>query len=164
MGGRRTEEELREFYQRWSAIVFTFCRLHLGDDRHGEAATAQAFSAFLRLALPLQKDRLPIGLLRSALESVRYFPVAVPKHASHLRHLLLSLPVDERAVFILHGTLGLHFPWIAAVAGVPHQRIEQLWARSLIRLRRYLPDLEQNLAAYAPKRCAAGAPEGVPAC
>jgi hypothetical protein len=144
MGGRRAESDIREFYQRWSAMVFTFCRLYLGDDGFGEAATGQAFSAFLTLGLPLHKDRLPIGLLRSALESVRHFPIAVPEYALHseLCHVVLSFPADERAVFILHGRLGLHFRWIAAVAGVPRQRVQQLWVRSLVRLRRYLPDFQ----------------------
>ena len=125
-------------------MVFTFCHLYLGDDGLGEAATAQAFSAFLTLGLPLHKDRLPIGLLRSALESVRHFPIAVPEHALHseLCHVVLSFPGDERAVFILHGRLGLHFRWIAAAAGVPRQRVQQLWVRTLVRLRCHLPDFE----------------------
>lgn len=139
-----TETDIREFYQRWTAMVFTFCRFYLGDDGVGEAATAQTFSAFFKLRLPLYKDRLPIGLLRCALESVCHFLTAIPEDAScsGLRHVVLSLPSDERAVFILHGNLGLHFRWIAAAAGVPRQRIQQLWVRSLARVYQRFPDLQ----------------------
>lgn len=148
-----TDTDILEFYQRWNTMVFTFSRLYLGDDVLGETATAQTFSAYFKLGLPSYKDRLPIGLLRSALESVRHFPIAIPERAScsDLRHVVLSFPSDERAVFILHGNLGLHFRWIAAAAGVPRQRIQQLWVRSLVRLRQYVPDLEsQSLPETRP--------------
>lgn len=144
MDGRRAENDIREFYQRWNATVFTFCRFYLGDEGLGEAATALAFSKFLRTGLPLHTDHLPLGLLRFALDAVRHFSIAVPQHAlhSHLSHVVLSLPREDRAIFILRGLLGFHYRWIAAVAGVPRQRVQQLWVRSLARLRCYIPDFE----------------------
>jgi DNA-directed RNA polymerase specialized sigma24 family protein len=144
MDASREESDIREFYQRWSAMVFTFCRFYLGDEGLGEAATAQAFSKFLTRGLPRYNDHLPLGLLRSALQSVRHFHVAVPHHElqSDLSHVVLSLPPEDRAVFILRGLLRLHFRWIAAAAGVSRQRVQQLWVRGLIRVRCYFPGFE----------------------
>lgn len=144
MDGRRVESEIREFYQRWSAMVFTFCRFYLGDEVLGETATARVFSRFLKTGLPLHTDHLLLGLLRCMLETVRHFPNVPLQHALNfdLSHVVLSLPREDRVVFILHGLLGLRYRWIAAVAGVPRQRVQQLWFRSLIRLRRYIPSFE----------------------
>lgn len=139
-----TVGEIRGFYEQWSPTVFTFCRLYLGDDRSAEAATAEAFADFLKFGQQLHPDRLPVGLVRAALASVRRFSVAVPEHTSNheLSHIVMSVPADERAVFIMHASVGLHFRCIATVAGVSRQRIQQLWHRSLGRVLQYLPDFD----------------------
>ena len=132
-------------------MVFTFCRFFLGDEVLGETATARVFSKFLKTGLPLHTDHMPLGLLRFMLETVRHFPTVPLQHAlsSDLSNVVLSLPGEDRAVFILHGLLGLRYRWIAAVAGVPRQRVQQLWFRSLIRLRRSIPSFKPNRFSQA---------------
>jgi hypothetical protein len=142
MDSIRPERNIRGYYERWSASVFTFCRLYIGDQGSAEAATARVFSAFFKLGLPLYQDRLPIALFRCMLASVQHLPVAIPDPAqrSEFCHVVLALPADERAILILHGTLGMHFRCLAAVAGVSRQRVQQLWLRGLTRVRLYFPD------------------------
>lgn len=131
--------EVQEFYERWSASVFTFCRCFLGEQDKAEAATQETFMRFLRESPDLPLERLPLGLLRRALESVKgesslYAP-AVPQ-TEELEDIVALLSQEERAVFILRGVLDLSAAEVALATGTTSDQVNQLWMRALMSLRK----------------------------
>lgn len=136
------EKEIRDFYRRWSRLLFAFCRLFLGDEQDGEEATRQAFLAYFRQGLPVVSDRLPVDLLRCALDAVRDKCALVdPRNATDgtLEHAILLLPCEQRAVFILRNALNVDAASVAVVTGLASEQIGQLWIRSMLAVRELLP-------------------------
>jgi DNA-directed RNA polymerase specialized sigma24 family protein len=133
---KRTESELRQFYEQWGPFVTTFCKLYLGDSQVTETVVAQAFLKYFRSELPLRRDHVPTALIALALEESNCGGEGGGTDAdSAFEWAVLELPPDERAVFILHGVLDLQLPWVAAVTGIPFATVSQLWIRALIQLR-----------------------------
>lgn len=136
MNEQRREDELRRFYDRWAPTVATFCRLYLGDSEAADKVTARAFLDYFRADSPLHLDHIPATLLSMALaESDCTDDSGEWDVESDFDWAILGLPPDERAVFILHGVLGLQLPWVAAVTRSPFATVQQLWVRALINLR-----------------------------
>ena len=149
MPSPKNEEEVREFHQRWSAQVLTFCRLLLGDDRLAENATADAFVLFLRKGFALESRQLPSLLLRCAVSAARErcSPGDGPiEKTPDLRSAILSLPCEQRAVFILRCVLGLDSPSVAMATGLASHNAPRLWAESLLPIRGLL-------SKESPKEC-----------
>lgn len=138
--GPWTEAELREFYDRWAASIFTFCRLQVGDRELAEAATGEAFVEYLRDRLPLDVESLPAELVRRAFLATCGASYGREEAAedNDLRELLPALDLDERAVFILHGVLGLTLASAAVSIGMSHERARWLWFTALAKLRHRL--------------------------
>ena len=138
MPSPKSEEEVREFYQRWGAQVLTFCRLLLGDDRLAENATADAFVLYLRKGLALESRQLPNLLLGCAVNAAkeRCSPGNGPiQETADLKSAILSLPCEERAVFILRAVLGLDFFSVAIATGLASNKMQRLWIGSLLPIR-----------------------------
>lgn len=138
--------------------MFTFCRLYLGDKEAAKAVTSKAFTTFLYRDLPLHQDRSPVALFHCMIEAVQHVPIALPDCAQRPEfcHVLLSMPADERAVFVLHASLGLHFRCLATVTGVTQQRVQQLWTRSVVRLRHYFLHSTQDCIVGQALHCLTG--------
>lgn len=135
MSGKRTETELRQFYDQWAALVSTFCRLYLGDAELAENVVAQSFLQYFRGELPLQLDHLPTGLMSLTLEECDRSGGQEVEVDSEFEAAVLGLTPEERAVFILHGVLDLQLPWVAAVTGIAYTDVCQWWVRALVQLR-----------------------------
>lgn len=142
MNQERSENQVRNFYRRWSKQVFVFCRLFLGDEEGGEEATREVFLAYFRRRLPPASDQLPIDLLRCALGAVKdKCALADPQRAMNgtLEHAILLLPCEQRAVFILRNVLHEEAASVAAVTGLPFEQVRQLWIQSMLTVREFLP-------------------------
>jgi DNA-directed RNA polymerase specialized sigma24 family protein len=138
MGGKRTDTELREFYEHWASVVNTFCRLYLGHAALAENAVEQGFLQYFRRELPLRLDHLPTGLMSLTLGECDRIGGGVVELDSGFEAAVLGLLPEERAVFILHGVLNLQLPWVAAVMGTPYPGVCQLWVRALVQLRMFM--------------------------
>jgi len=142
MTEERSERQVRDFYQRWSRPVFAFCRLFLGDEEGGEAATREAFLAYVRQGLPLVSDQLPVHLLRCALEAVKDKCALVEQRKAKngtLEHTILLLPSEQRAVFIFRTVLHVDTASVAFVTGLPTEQVRQLWIQSVLAVRELMP-------------------------
>lgn len=136
MQERRDEIELQQFYARWAPHVTLLCRLYTGDTEVAETVVAETFLRYAQSELPLAFDRMPSILMTLALvESNRSGDGGGADVDSDFEWAVLSLPPDERAVFILHGTLGLPLPSVAAITQLPFLAVDQLWTRALLQLR-----------------------------
>jgi DNA-directed RNA polymerase specialized sigma24 family protein len=136
MADRRSETELRQFYERWAAVVDTFCRLYLGNPTVAEEVVTESFLQYFRRELPLWLDHVPTALMSLALEESNCrVDVAEGEAGSDFEWAMLRLPPDQRAVFILHGVLGLQLPWVAAVTRIGYAEVCRLWVCSLLQLR-----------------------------
>ena len=136
MQERRDEIELQQFYALWAPHVTLFCRLYTGDSEVAETVAAKTFLRYAQSELPLALDGMPSILMALALvESTRSRDGGGADVDSDFEWAVLSLPPDERAVFILHGTLGLPLPSVAAITQLPFSAVDQLWARALLQLR-----------------------------
>ncbi len=133
-------EEMQDFYDRWDAVVFTFCRFYLGDENCAETTTLHVFRAYFDSGLPLDGERLPGALLRLVLKASRRWMVLGNggSDPSVFEEMLLALPDAELAVFLLHGVLGLDFPWISTVNGLSCEEEQRLWLNSLLHLQSQL--------------------------
>ena len=136
MHGQRDEDELQQFYERWAPHVMSFCRLYTGDSQTAQTVVEQTFLKYFRAELPLRIDHLPTALMSLAVEeSNDSGDGGGPDVDSDFEWAILRLPPEERAVFILHGTLDLHLPWVAAITRTPFAVVSQLWVRALLQLR-----------------------------
>ncbi|MDT8069538.1 MAG: hypothetical protein ROO76_15345 [Terriglobia bacterium] len=138
MGGKRTETELREFYEQWASVVSTFCRFYLGNVEVAENAVAQGFLDYFRCGYPLRLDHLPTALISLTLEECDRSGGGAVEVDSGFEAAVLGLLPEERAVFILHGVLDLQLPWVAVVTGTSYPGVSQLWLRSLVQLRMFI--------------------------
>ena len=121
--------------------IFTFCRFFLGDEARAQEATLEAFLAYLRRGLALDRRKLPDLLVWYALDVAKEhcFPHR-PRAAGsqNLERALLFLPCDQRAVFILRNVLGLKDRSLATATGLPPEQVRELWVRSLMGIRKLL--------------------------
>ncbi|MFQ5738743.1 MAG: RNA polymerase sigma factor [Acidobacteriota bacterium] len=138
-----SEKEARTFYERWKLPAFTFCRLFLGDQRRAEDVALEGLLAYFREGHPLELTRLPDSLLRCVLEAARNqcATARLPEaNRSPLESALLSLPCEQRAVFVLRSVLAVPIESVAVATGFPPERVKELWIEGLLRLRSLLPD------------------------
>ncbi len=133
-------EEMQDFYDRWEAVVFTFCRFYLGDENCAETTTLHVFRAYFDSGLLLDGKRLPAALLRLVLEASRRWVVLDNGGLGPpaFEEMLLALPDAELAVLLLHGILGLDFPWISTMNGLTNEEGQRLWLNSLLHLQSQL--------------------------
>lgn len=136
MTSKRTEAELRNFYEQWAPSVYTFCKLYLGDSQASETVVTETFLKYFRNDLLLQQDHVPTALMSLALEESNYAGENGGTDAdSVFEWAVLELPPDQRAVFVLQGVLDLPLPSIAAITHLPFAAASQLWVRALLQLR-----------------------------
>ncbi len=64
--------------------------------------------------------------------------------------MLLALPDAELAVFLLHGVLGLDFPWISTVNGLTNAEEQRLWLNSLLHLQSQLCHGKDSPIGFVP--------------
>ena len=133
-------EEMQDFYDRWEAVVFTFCRFYLGDENCAETTTLHVFRAYFDSGLLLDGERLSAALLRLVLEASRRRMVLDNGGLGPpaFKEMLLALPDAELAVLLLHGILGLDFPWISTMNGLTNEEGQRLWLNSLLNLQSQL--------------------------
>ena len=139
----RSEKEARAFYKRWKVPVFTFCRIFLGDEQRAQDVALEGFLAYFRGDHPLELTQLPDPLLRCVLESARNqcAPGRLQQvDAKGLEVALLTLPCEQRAVFILRNVLGVPDKSVAIATGFTPERVRELWVQGLFRLRNLLPE------------------------
>lgn len=139
----RSEKQVREFYDRWKAPVFRFCVLFLGDKKRAADATGQAFLRYVKETPDAANNQLPHGLVRLALEAARQVCVT-PDPLSRsggvpLQEAILTLPCEQRAVFILRNVLGMDRRDVSEVTGHSLRQVSELWTRSMLTLREQLP-------------------------
>lgn len=133
---KHDEIEFQQFYVKWGQHVLTFCRLYIGDTDTAETVVAQTFLQYFRFGLPLDLGHLPPDLLSLAIEESRRSGEGGGADVdSDFEWAVLNLPPEERAVFILHGTLGLQLPAVAAITRLAFCDVCQLWMRALLQLR-----------------------------
>lgn len=136
MSNKRAEDELRRFFDRWAAVVNTFCRLYLGNSDASDEVVSQSFLQYFRSGLPLRLDHVPVALMSLALEESNCrVDIGEVEAESDFEWAVLKLPPDQRAVFVLHGVLGLQLPWVAAVTHIAYADVCQLWGCALLQLR-----------------------------
>jgi len=139
----QSQKEVRAFYERWKVHMFTFCRLFLGDEKRAHDVAPEAFLAYLREGRPLERTQLPDSLLRCVLESAKHqcAPGRLPQaDGKALDRALLSLPCEQRAVFILRSVLAVPDASIASATGFSPERVRKLWVQGLFQLRNLLPE------------------------
>lgn len=123
--------------------VFTFCRLFLGEEKRAHDVVLEAFLAHFREAYFFELTELPASLLQCVLEAIKHQCAAPPlPHADGktLEHAILSLPCEQRAVFILRNVLAVPQASIASATGFSSERVRELWIQALFRLRDLLPE------------------------
>ena len=127
-----------ELFRQWAPTVLSFCELFLGDRHLAEEATIRAFtcSPGEQAAAP---ERTPVRLLTCAFREGRSLSARVPNPPHPLKAAILRLDEVERAVFILHTTLSVQMPWVAAIVGISHDEAIHVWTKALIEIRTYLP-------------------------
>ncbi len=139
----RSEKDVRAFYDRWKGSVFRFCLLFLGNEERATDATAQAFAGYVRDQAELAIDKLPPLLVRLALGATRSWCAAPVPPASgdgdSLQGVILRLPCEQRAVFILRNVLGMGRQEVSDATGLSLQQTSELWVRSMLALREQLP-------------------------
>lgn len=138
----RPSFQVEEFYRRWKAPIFTFCCLYLGDKHLAGDATSRAFLSYYRQHGELELNQLPPPLIAAALTAVRRLasfrtgPAAITRAAGEaqpLKDAIVNLAADERTVFILRTVLKMDAEPVSAAAGLPLERVHELW-RSALRL------------------------------
>lgn len=138
----RQAHEIKAFYDRWKTSVFRFCCLFLGCKDLANECMREAFLNYLREKLALQTSALPSRLMGFALAAVErrsVRPARANGPSQNLPETLLSIPCDQRAVFILRSVLGMSDLSVALATGFPVERMRGLWRRSLFSLRAMLP-------------------------
>jgi DNA-directed RNA polymerase specialized sigma24 family protein len=110
--------------------------LSFGDENPAAKCTEEAFLAYIKSGAPRERQQLPDGLVRSAVDAVKQqfcIPVAQRPASGALENLILCLPLDERIVFILRNVLGMPEESAAIVTGLSREQIRRLRMQSLIR-------------------------------
>ena len=144
-----SEEEMRSFYDRWEATVFTFSKLYLGDEACADAATGQAFLAYFESGAPLVEQRLPVALIRYVLHAAQqWIVVREGGPDATFEEMILALPDNERAVFLLHSALGVEFPRISAFNAMTCEEERRVWVNSLLHLQRQLRNDRASSLGY----------------
>ena len=135
-----SDEEMQDFYNRWDAVIFTFCRFYFGDENCAETTTLHVFRAYFDFGLPLDGEQLPAALLRLVLEGSRCWMVLGNGGSGPpvFEEMVLALPDAELTVFLLHVVLGLDFPWISTENGLTSAEEQRLWLNSLLHLQSQL--------------------------
>ena len=126
----QNEKAMKAFYERWSASVFTFCRLFLGDEAEAEKATTEAFLWHVRSGQSLSEHLVLAALLGRAVTLVRrgFSPQRVQGGDSNtLNNAILLLPSEEREVFILRCVLQLDAESTYIATGLPEKEIPDKW-------------------------------------
>lgn len=135
MRTERDETQIQQFYEQWAPQVRLFCQLYTGDSQTADNVVEQTFLRYCRSDLPLVLDDMPIALMAFAVEESTCSSDGAGRDAeSDFEWAVLLLPPSERAVFILHATLGLQLPRVAAITSLLFTAACQLWARALLRL------------------------------
>lgn len=131
------EQDFHEFYQRWNASVYSFCRMFLGADEPAEIATQEAFVSYVREREPLATDQLPRRLFRNAVaESVRLDGGAPRFPATEdLEDVLPLLAPTDRAIFILRSVLDITMRDTADILQMPVERVNEGWIKASLFLR-----------------------------
>lgn len=139
----RKLRECREFYQRWSSQVFTFCSLVLGEQQPAELCTEQVFLSFFQSASCQLTgySEIPVALLRFACDIAEIRCHRPPQGNIKSRaQALLTLAFEDRAAFILVNVLGMK-PSVAAVAlGIDREELRRRWLNAALALRRLWPN------------------------
>jgi len=141
MAFARSEKEVRAFYERWKGPVFRFCLLFLGSEERAVEATIRAFSRYVRDPAHWEANKLPAALMHPALERARGACAAVPAASGDgdsPPQAILRLPCEQRAVFIPRSVLGMDRQDISELTGLSLQQVSELWARSVLTLRKRL--------------------------
>jgi hypothetical protein len=135
----RELREFREFYQRWSTQVFTFCRLLCGERARAELCTEQTFALFFRSADCIALDsysEIPAALLRFAFDTAEIHCQGLLRTEVQSRaQALLAIPFRDRAVFILISVLGLKRSAAAVALGMSSEQLRRRWLNAASRLR-----------------------------
>jgi len=137
----RREEEVREFYNRWSPSVFTLCRLLLGNGVEAERITAEVFLTHIREGQPLQQKYVLPVLLGTALSLVRTRiseTSGPPQSNAGLDEAIRGLPSPVREIFILRHVLQLNDKAIYVATGLPKDAIQKLSFQALLKVREQL--------------------------
>ena len=134
----KSESMTAELFRQRAPTVIRFCELFLGDPHVAEEATIRAFTCSLgeQAAAP---ERTPVRLLTCAFRESLSLSARVPNPSHPLKAAILRLDEVERAVFILHTTLSVQIPWVAAIVGISHDEAIHAWTKALIEIRTYLP-------------------------
>ena len=138
MSNPRTDEEVRVFYERWNSSVFTYCRLFLGDEDRAESATEQAFVEYIRRGFPARTDRIPLLLLRCAVDAARTVCVNVHQHlrvGEELEDVLRLVSCEARSVFILRSILDLDAASVAVATRLTTEQVHNLGMQALLQIR-----------------------------
>ncbi len=139
----RSKREVQDFRDRWSAQIFAFCRVFLGNQERAQESTVEAFLVYLRQGLAPDETRLPNLLLQCAVEAVRdKCSCRDPRtaRAENLESAILSLPCDQRIVFILRSVLRMDSVSVTVATGLAREQVRELWVSSLLRIRELLPE------------------------
>lgn len=139
IAGRCRLEQAKTLYARWGSLVSHFCELFLGERSKAEAATVETFVRFLQGGGRAAAEGTPVQLLSCAFQVADHAGAETARTAELLRAAIVRLATTQRAVFILHGTLSVQMPWVAAIIGVTPHEAAQLWCKALLEIRNYLP-------------------------
>lgn len=134
-----TVESIRSFYVRWSATVFRFCELFVGDRSRAETATEVTFLRYFRAGQSLDSEVTPVPLLRMALEAAQSQDGEVGSAVRDLPGAIRGLPFDQRSVFILRSVLDFDLGKISEITGCTQDQIQRTWLQGMIQLRDLLP-------------------------
>jgi DNA-directed RNA polymerase specialized sigma24 family protein len=142
MTERRSEKEVEGFYRRWSRPVLAFCRLFVGNQEGGEEAAREVFLAYFRQGLSLELDQWPVPLLRCSLNVLKEKCALVDRQNARngtLEGVILLLPCEQRAVFVLRNVLRVETASVAAATGMPEEQVRNIWIQSMLAVRELLP-------------------------
>lgn len=139
----RTEKEVHKFYAKWGPKLCGFCRLLLGDDAQAEKAMEQGFLDYVTRDLEVDCDGMPTLLFTFALDAARKSWSSngeAPVKTNQLNQAILSLPIAERAVFILRSVMGLDEEVVGEIVEIPFQDVRKRWMGSLRHIRTLLSE------------------------
>lgn len=104
-----------------------------GDQGEAEKATEEAFHAYVERDLTLEWAGIPAFLFMCALDRAKNPALertAAP-HALRLEDAIFSLPVKDRAVFILRNIMELEKFVVGEIAEIAVNEVRRIWMRSL---------------------------------
>ncbi len=140
MSRPRQLKESREFYERWSAQVFTFCRLLCGEQAKAELCTEQTFILFFRFADCMDLDsysQIPVSLLRFASDVAEiHCQEPLRADATSRDQAVLALLFKEHAAFILVSVLRVRRSAAAIALRLSREQLKEYWMQAALHLRR----------------------------